>query len=130
MTPPRILIVDDDADILNVLEMLFTDDGFRPVCCKSSEAALTAFAAEPAQLVITDLRLVGGTGADLIHQVRARYGYLPGVIVLTAVRPGHADVALEQIARMGGRIMAKPFDIDELLDVARALTGWPGRALP
>jgi len=110
--------------------MLFTDDGFRPVCCNTNEAALTALAAEPVQLVITDLRLVSGTGIDLIRQVRVQYGDMPGVIVLTAVRPGHADVEMEQIARMGGRIMAKPFDIDDLLDVARALTGWPGRALP
>lgn len=130
IAPPRVLIVDDDADILDVLNMLFTDDGFNAVCCGTTELALAALAGEPVQLVVTDLRLAGGTGIELIHHVRARYAELPGIIVLTAVRPAHAAAELEQLERMGARIIAKPFDIDDLLGTARALTNWAGRSLP
>lgn len=127
--PPCVLIVDDDADILNVLGMLFTDDGFRPICCGTTEMAQAALTDGPVQLVITDLRLAGSTGIELIHHVQARYADLPGIIVLTAVRPTHAADELEQLERLGVRVIAKPFDIDDLLGVARALTGWPGRSL-
>lgn len=129
ITPPRVLIVDDDADILAVLELLFTDDGFKPICCGTNEAALAALAADAFQLIITDLRLVGGTGLDLIRHVRAMYSTLPGLIVLTAMRPSHAAAELDQIVQLGGRVIAKPFDIDDLLGAARTLTGWPGRAM-
>lgn len=130
MTPPHVLIVDDDSDILDVLEMLFTDDGFQAVCCGTSEAARSVLATQVVQLLITDLRLVGGTGLDLIQHARTLYGNQPGVIVLTAMGPTHATAELEQVGQLGARIIAKPFDIDDLLSAARALTGWPGRALP
>jgi len=128
--PPRVLIVDDDADILAVLEMIFTDDGFLTVCCDKSEIALAELSANPIQLLITDLRLVGGTGLDLIRQLRALYDGVPGVIVLTAVRPTHVGIEPDQIAQLNARVIAKPFDIEDLLSTARTLTGWPGHPLP
>lgn len=129
MTPPRVLIVDDDSDILDVLEMLFTDDGFSTTCCGTSEAARAALAANSVNLVITDLRLVGSTGTDLVAHVRTLYGNAPAVIVLTAVQPTHASAELARIAQLGAQVIAKPFDIDDLLTVARRLTGWPGLPL-
>ena len=128
-TPPRVLIVDDDAGIRDVLNRLFTDDGFNAICCGTTQKALAVLAGEPVQLVVTDLRLAGGTGIELIHHVRARYVELPGIIVLTAVRPVHAAAELEQLERMGARVIAKPFDVDDLLGVAHALTGWAGHSL-
>ena len=129
MIQPLVLIVDDDTDILDVLDMLFTDDGFRTVCCSTSEAALAALAAEPAHLLITDLRLAGGTGLDLIRDVRALYGDVPSVIVLTALRPALGSTEATQVGQLGVHVIAKPFDIDDLLGVARRLTGWPGGTL-
>jgi DNA-binding response OmpR family regulator len=129
MTPPLVLIVDDDSDILDVLDMLFTDDGFRTVCCGTSEAALAALAAEPAQLLITDLRLAGGTGLDLIRNARALYGDVPRVIVLTALRPAHDSTEARQVEQLGAHVITKPFDIDDLLGIARRLTDWPGDTL-
>lgn len=125
MTPPCVLIVDDDADILDVLEMLLTDDGFRAVPCNTTEAALTMLSAEPIELLITDLRLVGGSGLDLIRHVQTLPGAVPGLIVLTAAGPAQAE--LKQIEQIGARIITKPFDIDDLLAAARKVTGWPGR---
>lgn len=126
MTPPCVLIVDDDADLLDVLEMLLTDDGFRAVSCNTTEEALAALMAESVQLVITDLRLVGSSGLDLIHHMQTLSLPVPSTIVLTAVRPLHAAAELEQIERLGVRIIAKPFDIDDLLAAAREMTGWLG----
>lgn len=126
MTPPRVLIVDDDADLLDVLEMLLSDDGFRTVPCTTVEAALVALTAEPVQLIITDLRLVGGSGLDLLRHIRTLAPQTPNTIVLTAIRPAYAEAELEQIERLGVRVLAKPFDIDDLLAVARKMTGWPG----
>lgn len=127
---PHIVIVDDDPDILDVLEMLFTEDGFRTTCCSSSEDALARLDAEPVQLLITDLRLISGNGLELVRKARARQTMTPALMVLTAVRPAHASVELEEVERLGARVIGKPFDIDDLLGVARELTGWPGRPLP
>ncbi|MGH2514822.1 MAG: response regulator [Ktedonobacterales bacterium] len=129
MISPRVLIVDDDTDILDVLDMLFTDDGFSTICCGTSEAARAALAVNQIQLFITDLRLVGSTGLDLVAQVRTLHGTGPGVIVLTAVQPAHAASELAQITQLGAHVITKPFDIDDLLNTARRLTGWPGRPL-
>ncbi len=122
MTPPCVLIVDDDADLLDVLEMLLTDDGFRTVSCNTTEEALAALAVEPVQLVITDLRLGGGSGLALIRYLQTLSPQAPSTMVLTAVRPSSAAAELEQIERFGVRIIAKPFDVDDLLAAVREMT--------
>ena len=123
---PRVVLVDDDDDILDVLNTIFTEDGFRTVPCATHEVAIEALRAEPAELLVTDLRLAGSDGLDLIRFAQFLRPRPPKVILLTAVRLSSVEATLSTLQTMGAQVVNKPFDIDQLLGLARRITEWPG----
>jgi two-component system, NtrC family, response regulator PilR len=123
---PRVVVVDDDPDILNIVVLLLTTDSFRVAATSFIEEAIAMLDAEPAHLLITDLRLGDGNGINVIRHAAQLTPRRPEVILLTAARaPEEAGVA-HLLASINAIIVQKPFDIDYLLDLARSLTGWPG----
>lgn len=125
---PHVLIVDDDADIRAVLEMIFTEDGYAATACDTGDAALDVLQTRTISLLVTDLRLPGGGGTKLIRYIAAAPEPHPGIIVLTAMRSLDAIAELATLQALGGRVVTKPFDMEPLLAIAHELTGWPGRA--
>lgn len=125
---PHVLIVDDDADIRAVLEMIFTEDGYTASTCDACDAALHVLQTHAISLLVTDLRLPGGGGTGLIHHIAAAPEPRPNIIVLTAMRSLDAIAELTLLRDLGGRVVTKPFDMETLLAIAHELTGWPGRA--
>ena len=83
--PPgaRLLVVDDDADMLRLLSMRLTAAGYQVTAVTSAESALTQLEIEHPQLVLSDVRLPGRDGLQLFDEVRKRHPTLP-VILLTA----------------------------------------------
>jgi two-component system response regulator GlrR len=121
MTPPgaRILVVDDDADLLRLLGMRLGAAGYRVDGVASAEAALDRLAEQRPQLVISDVQLPGADGLALFDAIRARHPSLP-VILLTA--HGTIPDAVEATSRGVFTYLTKPFDGKSLLEtVARAL---------
>jgi len=125
--PPRVLVVDDDADMLRLLSMRLNAAGYRVSAVGSAEAALAQLDIERPQLVLSDVRLPGRDGLALFDEIRARHPSLP-VILLTA--HGTIPDAVEATARGVFTYLTKPYDGRELLDkIAQALAlGAPAEA--
>jgi two-component system, NtrC family, response regulator GlrR len=118
-TPARILVVDDDADMLRLLSMRLSGAGYQVATAASAEQALAQLAVERPQLVLSDVRLPGRDGLALFDEVRARHPSLP-VILLTA--HGTIPDAVEATARGVFTYLTKPFDGKALLDkISQAL---------
>jgi two-component system response regulator GlrR len=119
LTAPRLLVVDDDADMLRLLSMRLNAAGYRVSAVASAEAALAQLDIERPQLVLSDVRLPGRDGLALFDEVRSRHPSLP-VILLTA--HGTIPDAVEATARGVFTYLTKPYDSKELLDkISQAL---------
>jgi two-component system response regulator GlrR len=122
----RVLVVDDDTDLLRLLSMRLTAAGYRVSTAESAEAALAQLALERPQLVISDVQLPGEDGLALFERIRTQHAALP-VILLTA--HGTIPDAVEATARGVFSYLTKPFDGKALLEkVAQALAVSPPAA--
>ena len=118
-TGARLLVVDDDADMLRLLSMRLGGAGYQVTAVTSAESALTQLEIEHPQLVLSDVRLPGRDGLALFDEIRKRHPSLP-VILLTA--HGTIPDAVEATARGVFTYLTKPYDGKELLDkIAQAL---------
>lgn len=119
----RILVVDDDPDLLDLIEMRLTAGGHAVLCATSGRQALELFRAEKPRVVISDLRMDGMDGHALFSRLHAEAPGVP-VIMLTAHGTIPDAVAATQRGMFG--FLTKPFDGHELLaKVAEALTVSP-----
>jgi len=115
----HILLVDDDADLLQLLSMRLVAAGYRVSAVASAEEALAQLAVERPQLVLSDVQLPGMDGLALFDQIRAKHPSLP-VILLTA--HGTIPDAVEATARGVYTYLTKPYDGLALLEkIAQAL---------
>ena len=119
MARGRVLLVDDDRDLLRLLALRLEAAGYEVATAESGEAALGWLASDRPDLIITDLRMEGMDGMRLFEAVRARDATLP-VIILTA--HGSIPEAVEATRRGVFGFLTKPFDSAELLrEVERAV---------
>lgn len=115
----RLLVVDDDPDMLRLISMRLTSVGYHVTAVTSAESALTQLEIEHPQLVLSDVRLPGRDGLALFDEIRKRHPTLP-VILLTA--HGTIPDAVEATARGVFTYLTKPYDGRELLEkIAQAL---------
>lgn len=115
----RLLIVDDDARLRRVLQILARKIGLDCTPASNADEALSLFRAERSDLVITDLKMPGKDGIEFLRELRQVDMEVP-VIVLT----GHGAVATAVEAMKLGAVdyVQKPFDVDALAMVmSRAL---------
>ena len=126
-TAARLLVVDDDADMLRLLSMRLQAAGYRVSTAASAESALAQLDRERPQLVISDVRLPGRDGLALFDEVHRRHPSLP-VILLTA--HGTIPDAVEATRRGVFTYLTKPYDSKELLErITQALAlGAPAAA--
>ncbi len=121
---PRLLLVDDDTDLLRLLSMRLTACGYRVSTAETAEAALVRLAVERFSLVVSDVRLPDRDGLLLFEDIRRQHPALP-VILLTA--HGTIPDAVEATSRGVAGYLTKPFDSQALLaGIAQALS----RAVP
>ncbi|WP_332826953.1 sigma 54-interacting transcriptional regulator [Ramlibacter sp.] len=128
-TASRLLVVDDDADMLRLLSMRLQAAGYRVATAASAESALAQLELERPQLVISDVRLPGLDGLALFDEVHRRHPSLP-VILLTA--HGTIPDAVEATRRGVFTYLTKPYDSKELLErITQALAmASPAEAIP
>ncbi len=115
----RILVVDDEASARSGLERLLRDEGFTVETADGGQAALALIAENPPDVVITDLKMPGMDGVELMNRLHETQRDMP-VVVATAFGEVSAAVA----AMRGGAedFLTKPIDFDTLLVVVeRAL---------
>ena len=115
----RILVVDDDPGLSEVLALLLDREGYVVESAGTVKRAFERLAASP-DLVITDLKLPDGTGLDVIAGVRARRPRLP-IIMITSY--SSMESAIEALRAGASDYVIKPFKNEELLRaISRALS--------
>jgi DNA-binding response OmpR family regulator len=124
----RILVIDDEPDVGDILNDLLARDGHTVVFCLDAESALARFAQEPFDLVITDLGMPGLSGWDVARLVKQRRPEMPVVMVTgwgDRIDPADAE------GRGVDHVVAKPFKGDHMREVvAVALAGAGQRSSP
>ena len=112
----RVWLVDDDASIRWVLERALRNDGMAPRAFEAAEPAIDALRRDTPDVLITDIRMPGASGLELLRRIRDARPALP-VIVMTA----HSDLGSAVSAYEGGAFeyLPKPFDIDEAVALVR-----------
>lgn len=115
-TRSRILVVDDDAALAEMLSIVLRNEGFDPIWCAHGDKALAAFKDARPDLVLLDLMLPGRDGVDVCRDIRMDSG-VP-IIMLTA-KTDTIDV-VEGLEAGADDYVAKPFKAKEL--VARIRT--------
>ena len=121
MTGARVLVVDDEPQILRALRTNLRGAGYEVTTAESVEEALAEAAMRPPDAVILDLLLPDGSGTDVCRELR-RWSDVP-VIVLSAV--GDETEKVAALDAGADDYVTKPFGIDELLARLRASLGAP-----
>jgi two-component system nitrogen regulation response regulator GlnG len=112
----RVWLVDDDASIRWVLERALKSGGMTPRVFEAAEPALEALRGEAPDVLLTDIRMPGLSGLDLVRRLHETRPQLP-IIVMTA----HADLDNAVSAYESGAFeyLPKPFDIDQVVELVR-----------
>lgn len=126
-TRSTIWVVDDDASIRWVLERALHQAGIAVESFDCGDAILDALVHRRPGAVITDIRMPGKDGLDVLAKIYARYPVLP-VIVMTA----YSDLENAVAAFRSGAFeyLPKPFDVDEVVKLARRALGAPSEREP
>ena len=112
----NVWIVDDDRSIRWVLEKALQQDGMQPLSFDSADSALSRLQRQCPDVLISDIRMPGSSGLDLLAVARETYPNLP-VIIMTA----HSDLDSAVASYQGGAFeyLPKPFDVDEAVALVR-----------
>ena len=126
----KILVVDDDRGTLNALTAYLTSAGYQVVAAKDGYQALGALeastqGAEAIDVMVTDLRMPGMTGLELIRRARGKKPELPSIL-MTAY--GDDSIRWQAMALRAGRYLEKPFHPEDLLTRIEDAARWRGGA--
>ncbi|MGC8762818.1 MAG: sigma-54-dependent transcriptional regulator [Acidobacteriota bacterium] len=112
----RILVVDDEASMRRMLEILFREEGYEVVTADSAEAALQALARKPFDLVLSDIRMPGLSGLDLLRRLKEEESSTE-VVLMTAY--ASTESAIEALKLGAFDYITKPFQVEELSNIVR-----------
>ena len=122
MALPRVLLVEDDRELLGLLEDLLTDEGYDVSVARDGQRGLHLGLSRPWDVLVLDRGLPAIEGVDLVSRLRSR-GLRAPILMLTA-RGTVAD-RVEGLDAGANDYLIKPFDVDELLARLRALLRRP-----
>jgi DNA-binding NtrC family response regulator len=114
---PKLLVVDDDPIVRQQLERLYTQNGYSVAAAASAEEAIRRLGNEDIDFVITDIKLPGMDGTELIAHVHQNFPDIP-VIAIT----GYSDIQLAvNVLKQGASdFVVKPFDLGAVQESTRA----------
>ncbi len=108
----RVLVVEDDDDMREVLIEGLASDGHAVRGCARVDEALGALESEPFDVLITDMRLPGASGMELLSVLHARGVTAPARIVITGFGSEDLHDSVEALGAVA--VFDKPFDVDDL----------------
>lgn len=119
MSRKSILVVDDEKGQRQILEMILSGEGYDVTTASSGEAAMKFVADRHFDLVLTDLKMTGMSGLDLLKELT---DFDKSIIVLLLTAHGSVDSAVDALRLGAFDYLQKPYDSEKLLDtVSRAL---------
>ncbi|MFP6850524.1 MAG: nitrogen regulation protein NR(I) [Pseudomonas sp.] len=109
-------IVDDDRSIRWVLEKALQQEGMTTQSFDSADGVLSRLTRQQPDVIISDIRMPGASGLELLARIRELYPRLP-VIIMTA----HSDLDSAVASYQGGAFeyLPKPFDVDEAVSLVK-----------
>ncbi|MGB0723137.1 MAG: response regulator [Gammaproteobacteria bacterium] len=123
---PRILFIDDEPKAGDLFRRYTGTEGYDCACHTDPHEALESFARDGADLIVTDLRMPGMHGMELLERIRAQDAGVP-VLIITGF--SSEEGAIEALRLGASDLLRKPFDpnimlerVQHLLQVARADT--------
>lgn len=113
VTKPSILVVDDEASILELIRDILEGEGFTVLIARSGTAALRLLQHTPIDLVLTDLMMPQLSGLELAYHLRAdpKTAGIPLILMSAAMPPDASDLFAD--------ILHKPFPIEQVAQVVR-----------
>jgi two-component system KDP operon response regulator KdpE len=117
LSRPRVLVVDDEPQILRALETTLRGAGYEVDTAATAQAALAKAAAHPPEAVVLDLVLPDGSGVEVCRQLRT-WTQVP-ILLLSVVTDQHEKVAALDAG--ADDYVTKPFGVEELLARLRAV---------
>ncbi|MCU0956723.1 MAG: response regulator [Hydrogenophaga sp.] len=118
----KILIADDEPNILISLEFLMKREGYEVVVARDGQEALAAIEKERPALVLLDVMMPVKTGFDVCHEVRASESLRDTLILMLTAKGRDTDVA-KGLALGANAYMTKPFSTKELVQKVREMLG-------
>jgi signal transduction histidine kinase/ActR/RegA family two-component response regulator len=114
----RVLVVDDDPDVLQPLLAFLTRSGFAASAASSASDGLSRLASAPADVLVSDISMPGMDGIEFAQKVRSLYPET--AIILMSGRASEVDP--DRLARMGGvTLLAKPFTLRQVVELVNSL---------
>ncbi|HSD43926.1 MAG TPA: response regulator [Burkholderiales bacterium] len=113
----EVLLVEDDASMREAIQRLLYTANFECSTYASAEALLAGGAHDGAECVVSDLKLPGISGLDLLTELRARGSRLPIIMITAHDTPGLRE---EAVRRGVAAFLVKPFRGNDLLDAVKA----------
>ncbi len=118
----KILIADDEPNILISLEFLMKREGYEVLVARDGQEALEAIERERPALVLLDVMMPVKTGFDVCHEVRASETLRETLILMLTAKGRDTDVA-KGLALGANAYMTKPFSTKELVQKVREMLG-------
>lgn len=119
MARKSILVVDDEKNQREILETILSGEGYDVTTASSGEAAMKFVESRRFDLVLTDLKMTGMSGLDLLKQLT---DYDKSIIVILLTAHGSVDSAVDAMRLGAFEYLQKPYDSENLLEtVSRAL---------
>jgi len=118
MSPKRILIVEDDREIAELISLHLTDQHYETVRCEDGPSGLNRALNEPFDLIVLDLMLPGMDGFEVCRGIRAQHSYVPILILTSRAEELDRVLGLELGA---DDYLTKPFSIRELIARVKAI---------
>lgn len=109
----RLLMIDDEKEILDVVKTIIEDMGYIVDCYDVPEEGLSAALANSYDLIVTDIRMPGMNGAEITEKIRAEKE--DAVILLLTGYPGD-PVARRALEAGAVGLMRKPFEVAKIVD--------------
>ncbi|MDO8946861.1 MAG: sigma-54 dependent transcriptional regulator [Desulfocapsaceae bacterium] len=114
-----ILIVDDEQSMRDFLEILLQKEGYQVETRGDGAGALSCLEENSFDLVISDIRMPGIGGLDLLHSIKGKYPTLPVILITAFVSPDDAVSAMKDGAF---DYISKPFNVAEIKNIIRSAT--------
>jgi DNA-binding NtrC family response regulator len=111
---PHLLLVDDEESLRSVVAERLTDQGFEVTQASDGESALKALDGFAFDVIVSDLRLPGVDGREVIDAALTRY---PGIVAIVVTGYGTVKDAVDMIKLGAADFISKPFQFDELMHV-------------
>ncbi|MFQ5578942.1 MAG: PleD family two-component system response regulator [Anaerolineae bacterium] len=118
----KILIVDDDKDIVNWLRTALSESGFKARGAFNGQEAMLLVKEDPPDLILLDLKMPGMDGVEVIQKLKEQpdTADIP-IIVITGSSIDHDSDTIKVLGMGAGHMLTKPFSLDELVSEIKRL---------